>query len=65
MLSSKSVDHKVKVCRESSKHKYNVSHAEKQVSMYGNTEIGVSRDMCSDCQNYFAAKELSGIMCKG
>lgn len=34
-------------------------------SYYISSEIGLSRDMCSDCQNYFAAKELSGIMCKG
>lgn len=37
-------------------YKYNASHAEKQVSMYGGTEIGVTRGMCDDCQNYFAAK---------
>ena len=37
--------------------RYNASHAEKQVSMFeGATEIGVSKEMCNDCQEYFNAK---------
>ena len=38
-------------------YRYNASHAEKQVSMYEDSyNIGVSRDMCDDCQNFFTAK---------
>ena len=32
------------------------SHAEKQVSIYGGSEIGVTRNMCSDCVKYFTTK---------
>ena len=38
-------------------YQYNASHAEKQVAMInGRNVIGVSKNMCEDCQDYFWAK---------
>lgn len=36
--------------------RYNASHAEKQISvLHPNQPIGVSSEMCADCQEYFKA----------
>ncbi|GFI24649.1 hypothetical protein IMSAGC011_03451 [Lachnospiraceae bacterium] len=38
-------------------YRFNASHAEKQVAMInGRNVIGVSKNMCEDCQDYFWAK---------